>query len=160
MPNGRFKRFGWGARASTCGIGVSLSLSLLLVACGGNASVDKEDQPWWMRGAAKIRPIQWGVASVTEPRTIRIVGATGYCVGDIEPEISSAKINYLGRKIYVTAELAIPPKKLPRSDVCADVELGVYKTITLKQDLRSSVLYDASVKPPRVRWPDSAATAR
>lgn len=131
-------------------IAVVASIALLGFACGNSAPADNNT-------AAESRGrngLQWGVITTTPPRTLKVGGAVGYCVGDPRPTIGRPQIRYRGEDVYIRLELQIPRKKRAKKrGRCAGVELFVRKAITLRRDLSDVKVYDSGIEPPELRWP-------
>lgn len=98
--------------------------------------------------------IDWRVADIVDADTVRIVGEVGHCVGQPEPTIGTPEIAYDGRRVYITATVdASSDAALGEDEVCAGVELVVYRRLDLRRDLSELKLFDAGSDPPEQRWP-------
>lgn len=102
----------------------------------------------WSRG--ETRPIRWQLASPPKGRFIRIGRSFGGCYGDPKPRIAEVRVREREKSVILIAFLANPPRQ---SGACADLEMGIVKTVELSKDLGDRALYDGSATPPIKHWP-------
>lgn len=134
--------------ASIVGI---LSVAGVLLGC--NTSDDKahETTGVFRQWDTALRPVHWKTNGKPIGRTIRIRSDVDYCDGSPVPRIQRIRVDEHARKVLLTAMLTTSVR--PTGVACADVRIGVHKTVTLKRDLAGRTIYDASFSPPRKRWP-------
>jgi len=133
---------------------VAVVVVLTVEACGGESNLSEGSPVSKIKsnGADGLRPVPWRISDRPSGRRVRIVSETGYCVGTRKPRIEMAHVVERRTKSIITAMLKVfPPPRRP--EICAGVELIVYKTVWLSHGVGSRELYDGSVRPPRQRWP-------
>jgi len=131
-------------------VGVLLMIAVLLGCSSGGEDV-KGSSTAGHRPASALRPVRWKISGKPDGRMLRIRSDVGYCSGSPKPYIKRVRSDEHGRKVLLTAMLTVVTRS---TDVaCAGVRLGVSKTVMLRRDVAGRAIYDASVSPPRRRWP-------
>lgn len=103
-----------------------------------------------MRSTA-LRPVQWKNYGPPAGRRIDIISEVGYCAGPERPRIADVRVVERAKKVFLTAILATP--EFDGTEGCAGVGIGVRKRVDLNRPVGKRYLFDASVKPPKQRWP-------
>lgn len=98
------------------------------------------------------RTLPWMVSSVHGARQVKLVGQVDYCAGAVEPKVETVHSRYSGRDIYLSLVLT-QARSAFLTDPCRGSVRAVYRTVKLRRDLKSSVLYDSGVDPAVKRWP-------
>lgn len=132
--------------------GLLSSLALVAIGCG-EASSSSTDTPNAGHKARANDVLEWSVRSVSPPRRVTVGGGVGYCVGDPKPRIDRPQIRYQDASAYIMLRVRESRHEPSEESVCADVELFVSRTITLRRNVADIKLYDSGVEPPRLRWP-------
>lgn len=70
------------------------------------------------------------------------------------PRILQVHPRYAGHSVYIRAEVEFQKEKFPKSAMCAGVGEFIYKTVNLKREIKEIKIYDSSVTPPALRWPE------
>lgn len=123
----------------------------ILVGCGSGSPDANTGSDGRIADSGKIETVEWGVGQVLGPKSVKIGSSVGYCLGDARPHYGVVKVKEVGHKAYITARAVIPPE-LPKGGLCEGVGTRISKSISLRQNLVALELYDASTKPPAVRW--------
>lgn len=122
-----------------------------LLGCNSSDGTKNEVTDSLRQQVTELRPVHWKMSGEPSERTVRISSEVGYCDGSPVPRIQRVRVEERARKVSLTAMLTTPVR--PTGVACADVRLGVTKTVTLKRDLAGRAIYDASFSPPKKRWP-------
>lgn len=169
----------WSAgRVSTIGIGISLVVlaGLFAASCGSDSAVDdnvKHAATPLSRIAAgrheliprigapsapgriQLRRVPWHVVATHGQHEVEISSEEGYCVGAERPPKYEA-VRVIERSGRVTITTFVRRRNSsPPGGVCAGVGYGQYGTVQIGKSLKNTRLFDASVSPPRLRWPGS-----
>lgn len=132
----------------------ALSFALLGSGCSGSSPSIDGERDTHDRLGTNVEVLKWSVRSVVPPRTLRIGGRVGYCVGDPKPRVRSSQARYRHDNVLVRLEVVIPHhKSVEKGTICGGVELFVGRTITFRRDLSDIMVYDSGVEPPKLRWP-------
>lgn len=136
-----------------CTFIVVLAVGMAGLACGASSSpARKKNDTHQVQGSKVLR---WGVMSTTPPRTIKVGGTVGYCVGDPKPRVKRPHIKYQGANVYIKLEVEKPhPQSTEKHKACGGVELFVGRTIILRRVLSNIQIYDSGIDPPKLRWPE------
>lgn len=130
-------------------IALAIVIGLFGSACGVSTPANRESNSRETRDGNALR---WEVISTTSPRTLKVGGVVGYCVGDPQPIIERPQIRYRDDDVYIRLEVQAPRKKR-KGRLCGSTERFVAKKITLPLDLSEIQIYDSGIKPPELRWP-------
>jgi len=122
---------------------VAIGLGALIAAAGCGDSSEK---------APRGRTLTWKVSSVQGPYQVRLVGQVDYCAGAALPKVEKVHSRYSGENIYLRLVLNRSRSAFFR-DPCRGSVRAVYKSIKLRRNVASSVLYDSGVDPAAKRWP-------
>jgi hypothetical protein len=137
-------------------IGCSLFVLLLSAGCGESSSAhpSRTDDAGQRRSHVETRPISWHLVGPPRGSKIRIGNSVGWCYGAPKPRIEEVRVRESENAVILIALLANSPRK---NGTCADLGMGVVKTVELSEDLGDRALYDGSVAPPAKRWPRSSS---
>ncbi len=102
------------------------------------------------RSDVETRPIGWHLVGPPRGNVVRIGSSVGWCYGAPKPRIAEVRARERRNVVILTALLANFPK---RKGTCADLGMGVVKSVELPEELGDRALYDGSVAPPAKRWP-------
>lgn len=125
---------------------------LFAVACGASSSPSNMERALRSPLGGDIKVLKWGVWSVNQPRTIRVVGEVSHCAGYPKPRIKRPHIRYQGTNVYIRLMVEMP--RYEQGAACGSLGAYVRRSITLNRDLADVKIYDSGTKPPRLRWPD------
>jgi hypothetical protein len=120
---------------------VYLITGLLAVSCVTLVGCGSGDDP---------SALQWSFFKQLGPRTAKLVGGVGYCVGEPKPHIEKVIRSYSGSRVFLTLILS---QERPEPEECRGVDLGIFKTVSFQRNLEQLVLLDSSTDPPSRRWP-------
>lgn len=97
--------------------------------------------------------VHWRVVGAPKGREIEINSGRGYCV-DREPPPKFEKVSVVsrGRAVYLTPFVAV--RKPSKVGICSGVGYAQYGVVKLPRPVRMLRVFDASTRPPELRWPD------
>lgn len=122
-------------------------LMLAISGCGPAASVaaDQETRPSGSQA-------HWRVAGMPGSRSVTISSSVGYCDGDPKPRYGKILVRSRRSKVFITP-FVVAQSRAEKGGFCDGLGWYQYRTLKLSRPVAKLKLYDASTRPPSLRWP-------